>query len=221
MTAGTPPPSSLDCCCQEAVRRGEPGVREREARGRTLASAAHAHVVRRGGMATSRRPRCGYPRSVCASALLCMCALPGLAGIQWDKAMPFEGRAEGGWPLTVTGSFTAAATYKCQFAPMETSGVSFIASDPVAPSAGATRIVCTTPRWSLAAQRTRLSVLDAATSTPVAGPGGTAEVITYVLCPAPVCNRRLRVCWTDTLFVPDGDAMFCASQRILRNKQQL
>ena len=30
-------------------------------------------------------------------------ALPGaLAGIQWDKAMPFEGRAEGGWPLTVT-----------------------------------------------------------------------------------------------------------------------
>jgi hypothetical protein len=92
--------------------------------------------------------------------------------------MPFEGRAEGGWPLTVTGSFTAAATYKCQFAPMETSG-SYFMSDPVAPSAGATSIVCTTPRWSLAAQRTKLSVLDAATSTLVAGPVGSAEIITY------------------------------------------
>jgi hypothetical protein len=206
MTAGNPRASSLDCCCQAAVRRGErAGAQDREARGRSP-----AHGVRRGGVTTSRRPqRCGYPRSVCASALLCVCALPGLAGIQWDKAMPFEGRAEGGWPLTVTGSFTAAATYKCQFAPLETSGVSFIASDPVAPSAGATRIVCTTPRWSLAAQRTRLSVLDAATSTPVASPGGTAEVITYVLRPAPVCNRRLCVCAGRTpCWSADGDAMF-------------
>jgi hypothetical protein len=216
MTAVSPRASSLNSCCQAAVRRApapppapRAGAQEREARGRTL-----AHGVRRGGVATSRRPqRCGYPRSVCAPALLCVCALPGLAGIQWDKAMPFEGRAEGGWPLTVTGSFTAAATYKCQFAPLETSGVSFIASDPVAPSAGATRIVCTTPRWSLAAQRTRLSVLDAATSTPVASPGGTAEVITYVLCPAPICNRRLRVCAGRTpCWSADGDAMFvCAS----------
>jgi hypothetical protein len=164
-------------------------------RARTLASTAQGYGVRRGGLATSRRPShsCGYPRSVC-SALLCVCALPGLAGIQWDKATPFEGRAEGGWPLTVTGSFTAAATYKCQFAPMETSSVSFIASDPVAPSAGATCIVCTTPRWSLAAQRARLSVLDAATSTPVAGPGGSAEIITYVADSlAPVDEQRARV----------------------------
>ena len=178
-------------------------------RARTLASTAQAHGEQRGGVATSRRPShsCGYPRSV-FSALLCVCALPGLAGIQWDKAMPFEGRAEGGWPLTVTGSFTAAATYKCQFAPMETSG-SYFMSDPVAPSAGATSIVCTTPRWSLAAQRTRLSVLDAATSTPVASPGGTAEVITYVLRPAPVCNRRLCVCAGRTpCWSADGDAMF-------------
>jgi predicted anti-sigma-YlaC factor YlaD len=183
----------LACCCHEAIRRGERArARECAACASTLASAAQAHGVRRGGVATSRRPS-GYLRSVC-SALLCVCALPGLAGIQWDKAMPFEGRAEGGWPLTVTGSFTAAATYQCQFAPMETSGVSFIASDPVAPSAGATCIVCTTPRWSLAAQRTRLSVLDAATSTPVAGPGGSAEIITYVADSlAHVDEQRARV----------------------------
>jgi hypothetical protein len=64
-------------------------------RARTLASTVQAHGEQRGGVATSRRPShsCGYPRSV-FSALLCVCALPGLAGIQWDKAPPPGGAAD-------------------------------------------------------------------------------------------------------------------------------
>lgn len=113
-------------------------------------------------------------------ALLIMCAIPSLAGVQWDKALPFEGLSSGGWALTVSGSFATGATYKCSFAPAETEGQPIV-SNAFATSAGNTQVVCTTPEWTRAAQRSTLSVLDAATTAPIAGPGGTAAIITYVI----------------------------------------
>jgi len=105
----------LGGCCHEAIRGGErAGARECAARARMHASAAQAHGVRRGGVATSRRPSEQLCNRYCSNkhthqvATLAASAQPSsayvciLAGIQWDKAMPFEGRAEGGWPLTVT-----------------------------------------------------------------------------------------------------------------------
>ena len=192
--------------CLAGSRRGSAGgsqggraETECEPRGRQRGAAERARAARRDVAATTRRPRCSCLRSAVASALLCVCALPSLAGIQWDRAMPFEGRAEGGWKLTVSGSFSAApAKYKCEFAPIETSGGS-IASDPVTLGAEVSgAIVCDTPQWGdqFAAQRTRLRVVDDTTSSPVAGPGGTAEIITYVLTPALPCKYSvvLHVC---------------------------
>jgi hypothetical protein len=109
--------------------------------------------------------------------LLCSCAITTLSGQQWDAAMPFEGLAQGNWALTVTGSFNAVSTYKCQFAPT-ISTQSPITSNAFAPTGSS--VVCTTPEWTYAAQATRLKVLDAATNIPIPGPGGTAESITYV-----------------------------------------
>lgn len=132
----------------------------------------------RGGRCQSWRPssrRIGRAMR----AVLCLWALPGLAGVHWDRAMPFQGPANPAWALTITGSFSASTTYQCQFAPLATEGNPILTS-AFSPEAGAASLVCTTPQWTYAAQRTRLSVLDVTTATPIAGPGGTAEVITYV-----------------------------------------
>ena len=132
----------------------------------------------RGGRCQSWRPssrRIGRAMR----AVLCLWALPGLAGVHWDRAMPFQGPANPAWALTITGSFSASTTYQCQFAPLATEGNPILTS-AFSPEAGAASLVCTTPEWTYAAQRTRLSVLDVTTATPIAGPGGTAEVITYV-----------------------------------------
>ena len=133
--------------------------------------------------------QCGATVSAChlrhaLILLISLCALPHLTGVQWDRAMPFEGLAEGGWALTVTGSFSGATTYTCRWSPIATTGAA-VASIPVAPAAGHTSVVCLTPEWSYAAQRTTLSILDATTGTRIAGPGGTAEVITFVLALPP------------------------------------
>jgi hypothetical protein len=141
----------------------------------------HSRKTRRGGKGAI------VPGSKCfLFALLSMCAIPSLVGVQWDKALPFEGLSSGGWALTVTGSFATGATYQCSFAPAETGGQP-IASNAFATSAGDTQVVCTTPEWTRAAQRTTLSVVDAATSAPIAGPGGTAAIITYVIPKSTCC----------------------------------
>lgn len=140
-------------------------------------------AARRGLPATDGQKNvvCRGGRSIRAAnslrILLCVCAITTLSGQQWDAAMPFEGLAQGNWALTVTGSFNAASTYKCQFAPT-ISTQSPITSNAFAPTGSS--VVCTTPEWTLAAQATRLRVLDAATNIPIPGPGGTAESITYV-----------------------------------------
>jgi len=146
-----------------------------EAAGRSLRT-----VERRAASISSRRYQ---NRGVLALSLL-LCALPSVVNVQWDRAQPFEGRAQGGWLLTITGAFSDAATYKCKFTPLETAGAPIV-SDAFSPDAANAKVVCTTPEWVYAAQRTRLSVLNVASSeAPIAGPGGTAEIITYVMIPS-------------------------------------
>lgn len=161
--------SERRCVSERQHRHGWPG------KDRGLAGEGN---VREGRWRRHRPPWRRIGRAM--RILLCLCALPGLAGMHWDRAMPFQGPANPPWALTITGAFSSSATYKCQFAPLATEGNPILTS-AFSPEAGASSLVCTTPQWTYGAQRTRLSVIDAASATPIAGPGGTAEVITYVI----------------------------------------
>jgi hypothetical protein len=169
------------------LQRHRADMAQRPSTARDRGAAAHGDRTAPGGGGGDgkgdgrTRHRAPASRRVRATiwAALCLCTLPGLAGVQWDRAMPFQGPANPSWQLTITGSFSAGATYKCKFSPLETEG-NPIETGAFSPAAGATSLVCDTPQWTYAAQRSRLSVIAAATAAPIAGPGGTAEVITYV-----------------------------------------
>ena len=135
-------------------------------------SGAHARCARRHSQA--RRWCGGGPATF---AFFCLGALPRMAGVQWDRASPFSVSAKGGDLLTITGAFETSATYECEFSPLEI-GSSTVTSAAFAPE-DSTKVVCTTPQWDRAAQRTRLRVLDQGTTQPIAGPGDPAAIITF------------------------------------------
>ncbi|MGB1595239.1 MAG: IPT/TIG domain-containing protein, partial [Promethearchaeia archaeon] len=135
-------------------------------------SGAHARCARRHSQA---RRWCGGGPAI--FAFFCLGALPRMAGVQWDRASPFSVSAKGGDLLTITGAFETSATYECEFSPLEI-GSSTVTSAAFAPE-DSTKVVCTTPQWDRAAQRTRLRVLDQGTTQPIAGPGDPAAIITF------------------------------------------
>ena len=95
------------------------------------------------------------------------------------------------WNLTLSGTFNTSTTYKCSFNFLQDSlgdstesvlrpaknrgSIQTAAFRPASASA----LICTVQIFQYSESVTRLSVIDASSSSAVLGPGGTAELITF------------------------------------------